>query len=162
MSVKGLMTETSYPYKAITGRTCLYNETAVKTPFNFGRFIIPSCDDDQDCDRQKGAEALTKVEALKLAPSVCVNANKYWFDYVGGIFDLPCSCLFDFVNHCVVLSSYSPQNSTVGIINSWGTDFGENGTMRLKVDFNSTDGDQRNPCGLFNYMTYVGVTDYQP
>jgi C1A family cysteine protease len=160
IELKGLQTDTSYPYAMRSGH-CQYNETNVKIPFNYGWFSIPPCnDDDMDCSRQDGIAALTKSQQLGHASSVCVYANPAWFDYKGGIFDIFCDNYGPFLNHCVTLYAWDPQNSVLGLQNSWGDQWGAAGNMYIKVDFE--DEDFKNPCGVWDYISHIGLPEPKP
>lgn len=165
IEVPGLQSASSYPYEEQTLQ-CRFNASEVKIGFNYGWFTIPPCnDDDKDCSRQDGVKALKKAQELGFSSSTCVYANGAWFSYTGGLFDIFCDNYGPFLNHCVSLRGWEPKRSDsdvskVGLVNSWGPDWGDKGTIWLKVDFE--DEDFKNPCGVWDYHSYIGVPDYKP
>jgi C1A family cysteine protease len=133
VSAGGMDDEKDYPYTA-HGGTCKFVQSAVVakiTGYKFG--TTPE-------DESTMADNLVSWAPL----SICVDA-RYWQDYQGGIFsewqcdDVP------LLDHCVQAVGF---NTTAPIPywivrNSWGTNWGEDGYIRLQYGTNT--------CGL----TYV-------
>jgi C1A family cysteine protease len=73
--------------------------------------------------------------SLLIGPAaVAVNANDDFYAYEQGIFDAPCTAS---VNHAMVLVGYA-EGSWI-LRNSWGSDWGEAGHMRLKENFGNSN-----------------------
>lgn len=90
------------------------------------------------------------LHALQDGPvGVSVSASD-WFSYSSGIFD---ECVKDaIIDHAVVLIGYGHESSDKYWLlkNSWGTEWGENGFIRLLRRDNS-DGDEGSWCGTDNH-----------
>mmetsp|Transcript_2969 Transcript_2969/g.5146 ORF Transcript_2969/g.5146 Transcript_2969/m.5146 type:complete len:415 (+) Transcript_2969:37-1281(+) len=86
------------------------------------------------------AEALMEAVATVGPVSVSVDASNWWM-YAGGIYD-SCNHTAPNINHAVVLDGYGVENGTAYwlIRNSWGSNFGEQGYIRLRRYDNE-------PCG---------------
>lgn len=156
----GLEPDSTYPYTSRTGNVCLHNETNTKIGYNYMWYTLPPCYDPEtyeeyDCSKQDGPQALNKTYSLGFVPGVCLYASGAWFDYTGGVFDLPCSSYGGYMNHCVQLVANTPSEKTVTIQNSWNKKWGENGSMRLLIDFEHED--FKNQCGVFNMMYHFGI-----
>eukprot|EP00656_Telonema_subtile_P005764 TRINITY_DN12637_c0_g1_i1.p1 TRINITY_DN12637_c0_g1~~TRINITY_DN12637_c0_g1_i1.p1 ORF type:complete len:195 (+),score=30.35 TRINITY_DN12637_c0_g1_i1:118-702(+) len=101
------------------------------------------------CDTQD-LQALKATVAGNGPVSICLNAAT-WDDYDGGILSsLACgSMATDAIDHCVQLVGYHdagvPEESYWLVRNSWNTDWGENGYIRLQLG--------NNTCGLANEAT---------
>jgi len=133
VSAGGMDDEKDYPYTA-QGGTCKFVQAAVVakiTGYKFG--TIPE------------DETTMRDNLASWAPlSICVDA-RYWQDYQSGILtewqcdDIPA------LDHCVQAVGYNttaPMPYWI-VRNSWGTDWGEDGYIRLQYGTNT--------CGL----TYV-------
>jgi len=80
--------------------------------------------------------------------SVCVAAST-WQNYQGGVLT---SCDTD-TDHCVQLTgylNYGTSSAVWRIRNQWGTDWGENGYMRMQIGHNL--------CNIGDYGTYVATS----
>lgn len=80
--------------------------------------------------------------------SVCVNAND-WDDYDTGIYTKKCSGAAGELDHCVQLVGYDTTGSQSywKVRNSWTSDWGENGFIRLPMGHNA--------CGIADEVMYV-------
>ncbi|XP_056644470.1 cathepsin L-like proteinase [Diorhabda sublineata] len=111
----GLSSEEQYPY---TGNesSCINNITNKPLTTVQGFISIEK-------DEESMADAVATVGPI----SIYVNAIANWQLYGGGIFDDK-DCVHDF-NHAVIITGYDYQSWTIK--NSWGTEWGEEGYMRL-------------------------------
>jgi C1A family cysteine protease len=118
----GISTEEEYPYKAV-------DQTCKKTT---GAYKI------SDYKEGKGCAAL--AEAITIGPvSVAVDASN-WSGYIRGVF----SDCGNELNHGVLLVGANSDEWLVK--NSWGTDWGENGYIRVAAD---------NTCGICDETVYA-------
>ncbi|KAJ8599542.1 hypothetical protein CTAYLR_007125 [Chrysophaeum taylorii] len=111
-------------------------------------YSIAPCFD--DCRHQSLSTLAAAVENMPV--SVCLNAAN-WDDYVGGVMTVE-TCggyAYDDLDHCVQLVGYNnATDSAYWIVrNSWSTDWGEDGYIRLAFDANT--------CGLANEPTVAVV-----
>lgn len=90
------------------------------------------------------------ARAAESPVSVCVNAEA-WDDYVGGILtaDACGGSTADDIDHCVQLVGYNRNEGYWILRNSWSSDWGEDGYIRLEFD--------QNTCGLANEATVVQI-----
>jgi len=132
----GFDDDKDYPYLAQDG-TCAFKTSAIVAKITGYKFGTDPLD-----------ESMMKDNLVSWAPfSICVDA-RYWSDYTGGVMaewqcdDAP------LLDHCVQLVGFNMTASTPYWIvrNSWGTDWGEDGFIRLEYGTNT--------CGL----TYVVTT----
>jgi len=130
ISAGGLDTEASYPYKAVDG-TCNFKTGSIGAKISGYQWATESRD-----------EQTLQQNLVGWAPlSICVDA-RYWQDYSGGIMTSgECDWIVE-LDHCVQLVGYDTTGAMPFWIvrNSWGTDWGEKGFIRLQL------GD--NACGL--------------
>jgi len=125
ISAGGLETEADYPYTATTG-TCNFDQSRVKVSIDNWKYATKSSDESAMVD------ALVNWGPL----SICVDAET-WQDYNGGIMSASgCGTSLD---HCVQAVGYDTSSSTPywTVRNSWGTDWGENGFIRLQYGHNA-------------------------
>lgn len=136
MSVGGLVTETSYPYKGMQLARCLLDHEAFKHNIN-GFTALPKMD-----------EYRMKIWLAKRGPvSIAINASAMQFYKRGVSNPGPMKCPERFLNHVVLIIGYGVESPTQDahlpywiIKNSWGTDFGERGYYRVYRS--------NNTCGL--------------
>merc|ERR1712059_219395 len=115
------------------------------------KYAVPPCEGgackNQDEDGLKAA--LNTYGPL----SIAVNAGATgWDDYSHGVFSGECSGKWDSLDHSVQLVGYDTTAPTPywKIKNSWASDWGEQGFIRLPM------GD--NACGLANEAVIVSAT----
>ncbi|XP_043479492.1 procathepsin L-like [Leptopilina heterotoma] len=133
--VRGLMGESYYPYIGRKG-TCKFQENL--SVINITSWaILPARDE----------RALEAAVATIGPIAVSVNASPKTFQlYHRGVYDDP-SCSASDVNHAMLVVGYSP---TYWILkNWWGSNWGENGYMRLAKN--------KNRCGIANYAGYARI-----
>eukprot|EP00451_Oxyrrhis_marina_P003300 CAMPEP_0204251480 /NCGR_PEP_ID=MMETSP0468-20130131/273_1 /ASSEMBLY_ACC=CAM_ASM_000383 /TAXON_ID=2969 /ORGANISM="Oxyrrhis marina" /LENGTH=275 /DNA_ID=CAMNT_0051224777 /DNA_START=57 /DNA_END=884 /DNA_ORIENTATION=- len=84
-------------------------------------------------DEEGLAAALAKFGPI----SICVNANDLWDAYDGGILSGSCSGSASALDHCVQLVGYDKSAGYWKVRNSWASDWGEDGFIRLPYGKNS-------------------------
>ena len=91
-------------------------------------------------------ERALKKAVAKIGPiSVCIDASSNWQYYSGGVFTGSCSSSRSQINHAVLAVGYA--NGAWIVKNSWGTSWGENGYIRMKMGGNI--------CGIGCYGAYA-------
>jgi cathepsin L len=123
----GAATETSYPYTAKDGSCKSFTVAATIAKYT----DVP----EKDEDSLKTALASTPV-------SIAVDARK-WQSYRGGVFT-GCTGSVQ-LDHGVLAVGYTSGDSWK-VKNSWGSSWGEQGFIRLKIDSNE--------CGLANAASW--------
>ncbi|UYV80617.1 hypothetical protein LAZ67_19001030 [Cordylochernes scorpioides] len=134
---KGIDTEESYPYEALTLK-CRYNNASIGATCSS---YVELAEGDE--------EALKEAVATKGPVSIGINAD-YLQTYSGGILDKPgCSSELD---HGVLAVGYGSENGKDYwlIKNSWGADWGEKGYIRMSRNKN-------NQCGIASMASYPVV-----
>lgn len=93
----------------------------------------------------KNETALQATVATEGPVSICINSDP-WQLYSGGVLDHS-TCPSTGLDHCVLVVGFDADASPPYWIvkNSWGSDWGENGYIRLKMG--------GNVCGLANVPT---------
>ena len=94
-------------------------------------------------------DLLKKLVYIHGAVTTGVSAEKSFTSYMGGIFS---GCTGNPVNHAVTVVGYGTENGVDYwlIKNSWGTNWGENGFMKLKRGVGM--------CGIGSYVATVTCT----
>merc|ERR1711862_1581 len=116
------------------------------------------CQNGLHCNKQDLA-ALANSLVQTGPASICINAGA-WNFYTGGIMSAS-SCGGNgmyYVDHCVQLVGYhqefaNPKKSYWLVRNSWGSNWGENGYIRLQLN--------GNPCGVANEATHAVIAPEQ-
>jgi len=137
MSTGGLETNYSYPYTAQDG-TCAFSQSKV-----YANIVSW----DYACYIEMEHELLETTYTTG-PTSICVDASN-WQDYESGVMTGWQCAWVDLLDHCVQAVGWN-LNAPVPywmVRNSWSTDWGENGYIRLEY------GD--NTCGLTFDATYV-------
>lgn len=136
----GVETERMYPYRAHSGR-CKYNRKRSAATLKGYR------------DLPEGDETRLQQAIADIGPiSVCVDAShKSFQQYSGGIYYEPkCGSEDEDLDHAVLVVGYGTDANGKDyyiIKNSWGTDWGEKGYMKLARNRN-------NHCGVATIATY--------
>ena len=131
---KGVMPVADYPYAAATGR-CQYANASVAARFASYAQLTPGSE-------RALAEALVAHGPL----SVALNASPAAFQFYGGGILKDRTCTPQALNHAAVLVGYTRAYWIVK--NSWGTDWGLDGFVRIARNSN-------NMCGIATYATVV-------
>jgi len=120
ISEGGLEDDSDYPYTGQDG-TCNFQSNLVKVTISNWQYATTSSNE------QTMQNNLASWGPL----SICVDAEP-WQDYTGGV--LMASDCSNQLDHCVQLVGYDMTQATPFWIvrNSWGTDWGENGYIRLQ------------------------------
>lgn len=139
----GIDTDRSYPYKGIGG-ICKYN------PKNAGA-KLRDVKDISEGDELKLQQAIATIGPI----SISVDSSRESFQhYSGGIYyDRKCSSNVYDLDHSMVVIGYGTDKNGKDyyiIKNSYGTDWGEKGYMRLARNRN-------NHCGIANDAMYPVV-----
>jgi len=136
VSAGGLDDEKDYPYTAQDG-TCAFKPASVVAKITGYKYAT-------DGDEDTMASNLVSWAPL----SICVDA-RYWQDYTSGVMtEWQCDWVVQ-LDHCVQAVGFDTTASTPFWIvrNSWGTDWGESGYIRLQYGTNT--------CGLTEESTSV-------
>lgn len=134
----GLTTEKEYPYEGVDG-TCNKEKAAHHAVSISGYEEVPAEN-----------EAKLKAAASHQPVSVAIDAGGYSFQlYSEGVFSGICGKQ---LNHAVTVVGYGEVNSDKYWIvkNSWGTEWGESGYMKIKRDTFDKDG----LCGIAKLASY--------
>jgi len=127
----GLETDSKYPYTASDGK-CSFDPSKIKVTISNWKYATQSKDE----------HAMQKVLVNSGPLSICVDAES-WQDYSSGILSAAdCGTNLD---HCVQVTGYDTGSGFWSVRNSWGTDWGENGYIRLQFG--------QNTCGLTQEAT---------
>ncbi|BFG25041.1 hypothetical protein CerSpe_113150 [Prunus speciosa] len=133
----GLSSEASYNYTGVEGRC---NTQATHAANITGYEDVPA----------NNEEALLKAVANQPV-SVCIDAGENDFlYYTSGVFAGSCGLEMD---HCVTAIGYGVSDDGTKywlLKNSWGTDWGEEGYMRMKRDVYAKEG----LCGVATHASY--------
>jgi len=146
----GIDTAQDYPDKSHnsgnTGR-CKWDKKEVAKVTGY-KYAVPPCDSGacKNQDEDTLAAALAKYGPI----SICLNAEK-WDPYESGIYKKKCSSKASAMDHCVQLVGYDKSGSTPywKVRNSWNTDWGEKGFIRLPMG--------ENACGMANEAVIISA-----
>ena len=134
---KGLVQDKDYPY--------IYNQGACNIPTGASTFKILDYTYCDDCQMDQWYSLLQQGPL-----AIAVDASQF-SSYTSGIYDLlPCGQ----VNHAIIAVGWDIDSigEILTIRNSWGTNWGENGYMRIRV--NPTG----NTCSATNYGYLAQMT----
>ncbi|XP_053365291.1 procathepsin L-like [Clarias gariepinus] len=141
----GLATEESYPYEATDGE-CRFNSATVGATCT-GYVDINSSDEN----------ALQEAVATIGPISAAIDANHTSiYLYESGVYDEP-ECSRICLSHGVLIVGYGTENGTDYwlIKNSWGTDWGEKGYIKMSKN-------KDNQCGIATAASYPLVANKTP
>jgi len=149
----GLETETAYPYQAGqsgSGGSCTFDQSQVVAKISNFTWVIPECTTGS-CNNQNMGQVQTQLATV--GPfAICVFAEP-WQDYSGGVFnDATCSHDAASLDHCVQMIGYDNPNGYWIVRNSWNTDWGEDGYIRV-----STKVANGNLCGLLDEVNFANA-----
>jgi len=133
ISAGGLETEADYPYTA-SNDDCSFDKSKVAVTISDWKYATQSQD-----------ESEMQTALINWGPlSICVDAEP-WQDYSQGI--LASSDCGRSLDHCVQAVGYDMTNTTPfwSVRNSWGSDWGEDGYIRLEYG--------RDTCGMADEAT---------
>jgi cathepsin L len=135
ISVKGLDTESSYPYTARDGQ-CKFNAANIGTKITSYK------------DVQKGSEASLQTAVSGQPVSVAIDASHSSFQlYHSGIY-FESKCSSSQLDHGVLAVGYGTNNGNYWIVkNSWGTSWGAQGYILMSKD-------KSNNCGIATASSY--------
>lgn len=141
----GIDTMKDYPdTSADSGNTGRCKSFQKKVKVTGWKYAIPSCDSGA-CKNQKESDMMAALNTYGPL-SVCVNAES-WDNYSGGIYKKKCSGKASALDHCVQLVGYNKAQNYWKVRNSWASDWGEDGFIRLPMG--------ENACGIADEATYV-------
>jgi len=149
----GLDTDASYPYTAGGGQAgpCNFSPSSVGAKINNFTWAIPACIQNPSCDNQD--VNLLRNQLASIAPfAICVYAQT-WQDYQSGIFD-DSTCTHDYnkLDHCVQLVGYDWDAGYWLVRNSWNTNWGESGYIRI-----SNTAANGNLCGVADEVNFANA-----
>ncbi|XP_011170355.1 procathepsin L [Solenopsis invicta] len=132
---KGLMATSMYPYNGEQGECKFQRDQSVVNITSWA--ILPARD-----------EKALEIAVATIGPiAASINAGPKTFQlYHKGVYD-DHHCSSDMVNHAMLVVGYTPTEWILK--NWWGSNWGENGYMRLARN--------KNRCGVANYAAYVRV-----
>ncbi|XP_023323528.1 cathepsin L1 [Eurytemora carolleeae] len=142
----GIDTEESYPYTAVTGKTCKYNATSIGA--NLTSWV----------DIKKGSEEDLAAAVAQHGPiSVAIDAGHPGFQmYKHGIYYSKL-CSSTRLDHGVLAVGYGQGKNAVGMTqkfwivkNSWGESWGMHGYINMAKDL-------KNMCGIATAASYPVV-----
>merc|ERR1711936_86241 len=137
---KGIDTEASYPYKAMDG-TCKFSASNVGATIKSWTDVASGSEPD-----------LQKAVATVGPVSVAIDASQYTFQlYAGGVYHDD-NCSSQFLDHGVLAVGYGsvktgPIKDYWLVKNSWGTDWGIKGYIKMSRNNN-------NNCGIATSASY--------
>jgi len=136
---KGIDTESSYPYTAVTGKVCKYKQD------NVGATISSF----KDIPTNSEADLMNAVATIGPI-SVAIDASKPTFHFYksGVYFDRKCSSTH--LDHGVLAVGYGADDNGESywiVKNSWGVKWGDKGYIKMAKDKN-------NACGIARQASY--------
>lgn len=139
---QGLSTEADYPYQGEQG-TCNSNNAASKGGAITGYDNVPSC-----------SEAALLNAVANQPVSVGIEGDGFAFrSYSSGVFTGYCGTT---INHAVTVVGYGTSDDGTKywlLKNSWGTDWGDNGYIRIQRDVDAPEG----LCGITKMASYPNM-----
>jgi C1A family cysteine protease len=140
ISAGGLESYSDYPYSSGNGYSgsCNFQSGDIAASISNWQWVTQSSDEG----------AMMSFVSSTGPPSICVDASS-WSSYTGGI--VMASQCGTSLDHCVQLVGYDSDYYTPywTVRNSWGTDWGENGFIRLQYG--------QDTCGVATEVTWPTV-----
>jgi len=137
ISAGGQESEADYPYEA-TDEPCHFKAADVEVKISSYKYATKTKNEDE-----------MKTATASISPlSICVDAEPWQF-YASGVM-MASQCSTD-LDHCVQITGYDTSASTPfwKVRNSWGSDWGEKGFIRLQFG--------KNTCGVAEEATTAVV-----
>lgn len=145
MQAGGIDTMSDYPdTSSSSGRTGTCKSFQKKVKVTGYKYAIPPCDSGS-CTEQQESDLMAALNTYGPL-SVCVNAET-WNEYTSGVYTAKCSGAARMLDHCVQLVGYDKAENYWKVRNSWASDWGEDGFIRLPMG--------ENACGIADEATYV-------
>lgn len=138
----GICSYEDYIYQAKQNNVC--NNNCVKYPKINGCYNVPSNDN-----------LLLKEAVLHNAVSIAIEADNLYFQhYKSGVIDDEIKCGNN-VDHGVLLVGYGEENGIKYwlVKNSWGSDWGDNGYVKI-LRYDNNDKKNSGVCGILSMPTY--------
>lgn len=135
----GVCTESSYPYTSVEGGTAAA----------CSKSCTPSKSGITDIVKLKPGDESGLLSAVKQQPVIAsvTSDNTAWKQYVSGVIT---ACDTATVDHAVLVVGYDA--TSIKIKNSWGTDWGEDGYVRI-----SRSTQNMGTCAILTDMSYPKV-----
>ena len=152
----GLDADKDYPYDPTTDPfkppMCKANSSKPVAKVTSWSYAVPRCVRGPCSPSERSAEeqALVAAVAQHGPVSICIMASKSFINYKSGVYNGPCASAVIQQNHCVSIVGYSVEDKYWLVRNTWGTDWGEDGYIRMAMGSNL--------CGITNEATIVNVT----
>ncbi|KAJ4955898.1 hypothetical protein NE237_012681 [Protea cynaroides] len=137
---QGLSTESNYPYEGMDGKPCNEEKAANREAMITGYEDVPS----------RNEQALLMAVANQPVSITIDGSGDPFRFYSSGIFTGDCETN---PTHAVTLIGYGVNEEGIKywlVKNSWGTDWGEDGYMKIQRDVDAKEG----LCGLALYPSY--------
>ncbi|KAG2528343.1 hypothetical protein BBO99_00003867 [Phytophthora kernoviae] len=132
----GVCTEKSYPYASVERSSPQCSNSCSPTKSSIKRVVTLTTGDEDGL-----------ISALKKQPVIVAvtSDNSVWKQYMSGVMS---SCDSTAIDHAVLAVGY--DDKSFKIKNSWGTDWGEKGYVRIARGSNGGTG----VCGVLTRMSY--------
>jgi len=126
MTAGGQDTEASYPYTGVDG-TCKFKKADIAASLTSWKYVTEN----------KNETEMAEYVMSNSPISVCVDAET-WQLYQNGVISANCGRSID---HCVQITGWNVESSMTAwhVRNSWGTDWGMNGYLWVKMGGNICD-----------------------